>query len=1209
MKKTLSFLLSLVMALTLWPAAALADQSAGEIVMSFEYYDAEEETVALLRGPEAVAFTDEDTGLTLARTLLGEENVNAPGGWLTGLTVDEVEYSAASLELPYGSWAVYRNNAEDAVGIGDYRPQDGDVYRVVLTSYDPKTYRFPAMPRDLDALYWAMAESGAPLEEANALVQGETPAQSEIDDMTSALSGGGAHRVLIDGRTVQVDASSYPYTYTPTLTADKSLAAAGETVTVTVTEPVGLRLADLRAGGAALEAGEEEGTYTFSMPDCPVAVTAAFEEAETAANKLLGAVFSYDAEGEDPIPLTPAFDPAVREYDLTLYDCRLDDAVYSTLTFDADAGTTASWQYYLYDADYDFGFYTPGPDAAATRSGEAYGHAAANLTAPGMTNGQQHRVDVRPAGGSAVSYYFRTTLLPTLAELTVDGGAVEGFDPERAAYTVTVPEGTASVTVNAVPYDEEYSVYLNGAVEDIASAPTVLALTDGEALAELTVDDGYGVTAAYTLRVREAKSPAAQERLDRLDTLLDTIAAGYTESSGEWVVMDMAAYSALRPEGPKTSAAARQTYLNSAVAAVAEGGWSPAQTYAKAAIILRAVGADPTHLTRADGETVLDVTALLRRETVESVYVAPWVLLANVQGDLALTEEQVESLLAVVLREQGDDGLCGYEWDGVFYADLDTTGTVLAALAPYCDGHPAAKAAADRAVAALSAHQGENGSFGSANTDAMLLIGLAALGIDPDTDSRFLRPGGSLLDGLLSYALRDDSGFGFTDNTSANDLATEQGFRALLTARQVLETGEAYQVYDFSAVPAEAAGESAFLGCPVTLSVIPQGAEVSVTRDGAAMTAEGGVYDLAAGTYAYTAAKDGYRTASGTFTVTEEEASSHSAKRVSVSLTAVPDSGSSQIRVQVRVLTHDGTACGGQLTYKHDASAYYALAEDSVTLRTGQSAFDAVVTLLEREGLSYEEKTYGYLSAIDGLGETDHGSSNSGWLYMVNGRVTTTGSRDRILRNGDEVIFFFTDNYVDDYGSEKWTSGSSGASSAAPATERPAFSDVPASSPFYAAVQWAAGTGVTTGTSATLFSPNAPCTRAQAVTLLHRAVGAPAPAGTVAPFADVDPSSPFYTAIQWAAEQGIALGTEGLFRPDETVTRAQAAAFLYRAAGSPAARGAAFTDVAPGAYYRAAVDWAAERGVTLGTTAATFSPNAPCTRAQLVTFLYRRYAD
>ena len=168
------------------------------------------------------------------------------------------------------------------------------------------------------------------------------------------------------------------------------------------------------------------------------------------------------------------------------------------------------------------------------------------------------------------------------------------------------------------------------------------------------------------------------------------------------------------------------------------------------------------------------------------------------------------------------------------------------------------------------------------------------------------------------------------------------------------------------------------------------------------------------------------------------------------------------------------------------------------------------------------------------------------------------------------------------------------------------FADVPTGAYYYDAVAWAVENGVTGGTSATTFSPDNACTRAQMMTFLWRAAGSPEPESNVNPFADVSSSAYYYKAVLWAVENGITSGTSATtFSPDATVTRGQTVTFLWRNAGSPAASGGSFADVASDAYYAPAVAWAAREGITGGTSATTFSPDNACTRAQIVTFLWR----
>ena len=170
------------------------------------------------------------------------------------------------------------------------------------------------------------------------------------------------------------------------------------------------------------------------------------------------------------------------------------------------------------------------------------------------------------------------------------------------------------------------------------------------------------------------------------------------------------------------------------------------------------------------------------------------------------------------------------------------------------------------------------------------------------------------------------------------------------------------------------------------------------------------------------------------------------------------------------------------------------------------------------------------------------------------------------------------------------------------------FADVPVDAYCYEAVKWAASEGITGGIGNNLFAPGLPCTRGQIVTFLWRAAGSPAPK-SMSSFVDVAEDAYYAKAVAWAVENGITGGTgNGKFSPDATCTRAQAVTFLYRASGSPAVSGsAAFSDVAADAYYVSAVKWAEKNGITGGIGNGLFGSGDNCTRAQIVTFLYRAF--
>lgn len=245
-------------------------------------------------------------------------------------------------------------------------------------------------------------------------------------------------------------------------------------------------------------------------------------------------------------------------------------------------------------------------------------------------------------------------------------------------------------------------------------------------------------------------------------------------------------------------------------------------------------------------------------------------------------------------------------------------------------------------------------------------------------------------------------------------------------------------------------------------------------------------------------------------------------------------------------------------------------------------------------------------SGENGSWSTDRSSAKKGDIVTITvkpneGFQGTPSVKDK---NGDEID-------LRDLGGGKYSFTMPDSSVSISVTFSPVapagpFTDLVEGTYYYDAVQWAVENGITTGTSATTFSPDAPCTRAEIVTFLWRAAGSPAAEGED-PFTDVPRDSYYYDAVLWAVSQGITVGTSATtFSPNTFCTRAQAVTFLYRAAGCPAALGEIpFADVVSGAYYTDAVQWAVSKGVTVGSSPTTFSPDRDCSRAQIVTFLYR----
>lgn len=279
--------------------------------------------------------------------------------------------------------------------------------------------------------------------------------------------------------------------------------------------------------------------------------------------------------------------------------------------------------------------------------------------------------------------------------------------------------------------------------------------------------------------------------------LLEGISASYAQDddTGEWVIMDMGAYAASFPEAvSKTSAAAKQTYLDASIAALGQSSVSES-AYAKTILALAAQGIDPTQLYAAGSTTPIDaVSALAALSHSSSAWSATYTMAALQLGQNDTTAAE-QALLSAVLANQEADGSWN-EW-----GTIDTTANMLAGLSFYA-GDEAVDAAIEQGVAYLASQMSDAGTYTdgygyNSNSTAMVVIGLAAAGVNPDTDPRFIRNGSSVLDGLLSFAVGSE-GFGYQDNTAVSAYSTEQGFRALIAAWHMLSGDDSYNVYDFT---------------------------------------------------------------------------------------------------------------------------------------------------------------------------------------------------------------------------------------------------------------------------------------------------------------------------------------------------------------------------------------------------------------------------
>lgn len=312
--------------------------------------------------------------------------------------------------------------------------------------------------------------------------------------------------------------------------------------------------------------------------------------------------------------------------------------------------------------------------------------------------------------------------------------------------------------------------------------------------------------------------------------VMDTVAAANTERAADWWAMDMGAYARAYPDkGVALTEAAKQNYINAAITAIQSAGATDT-TYDKAILALTANGVDATRLyPTANSSTALNAITLLNKaDKSASAWSAPYTLAAYNQADFTGTQNYEQQLVEALLRAQKADG----SWDE--WGTIDTTANVLAGLAFYA-GDSRVKTAIDKAVDYLATQLGESGIYSdafsgpNANSTAMVIIGLTAVGVDPEKDARFSRNGLSVVEGLMSFALANNTGFGFTDNISYNDAATEQSFRALIALTQFRAAGKAFNVYDFSAGKTEPAYASGAGETEKPSEEPTQGEDITVT--------------------------------------------------------------------------------------------------------------------------------------------------------------------------------------------------------------------------------------------------------------------------------------------------------------------------------------------------------------------------------------------
>ena len=549
--------------------------------------------------------------------------------------------------------------------------------------------------------------------------------------------------------------------------------------------------------------------------------------------------------------------------------------------------------------------------------------------------------------------------------LAVPATAGENYEITLLKSGETAGEGiTVKCSVGERDINKDYLKVVDGKLQLAKKNDTGKVI---EATATITWSkDGKSLSKPVTVNIY----PAVNSR----KILMDKIAETYTNSSSDWVVFDMAVYAKC---GFGSNTTDTKNYLNLTINELA--GNTPLVTdRAKAEIILAALGVNSTKLKTVDGTEYSNAAKLADMNLGSSHYTAPWVLLAEQAGQLKLTDAQRNSMIALLTdsKNLGDDGLFFTTWAGETFADPDTTGTALAALAKYnTSEYPKVQAFVNKAVEGLSKAQNSNGSYGNVNSDAMVIIGLTAIGIDPGADARFVKGGCSLADALLLYVNDTKNGFstGYVSGTQgekAQALATEQGFRALVTLEKLASlNGDSKSFNIYTQLVKTSANGS-------TTTTRPEKPSDGFTSNGA-------------GTVPSTSTDSGTGGSAGSTTTAEW---------ISVAVSIEPGSGSAWYSGSVRV------AEGATVEQALETAA----AQASLILNIKDGYLRAVI----RSGVT--------------LGQYDEGP-NSGWLYKVDGKAPNVGIADYRLNGGETVTVYYTADYTKESGLDISAPASGGA--------------------------------------------------------------------------------------------------------------------------------------------------------------------------------------
>lgn len=668
-----------------------------------------------------------------------------------------------------------------------------------------------------------------------------------------------------------------------------------------------------------------------------------------------------------------------------------------------------------------------------------------------------------------------------------------------------------------------------------------------------------------------------------------------------WFIADLADYLKLYPDSENVLSNEQKQACLDKIISFADTATKPGDL-SKAIIALRALGYDAKNVYTSDLrkiDVVEKLTTLIdnKNSSVTNIYTLPYVIIALNQGEGYDTEEQINYLLKSALDSK--DSWQSTKWG------TDGLTPMIVALSSYYNKQEV-KVVLDESITILRNSQSENGNIGNASSSGLAIVAFSSQNIDSDT---VIKNGKSLIDGLLTYVNEDLDGFKPVNNS----FSTEQGFRGLI-AWQMAKNSQ--RAYDFKSNSMNIARATWGENCPITFEITPNDATVVIEGYSEISDKK---FDLPEGEYNYSVSKSGYKTKTGVFVVTANEAENHIAKTINVSLSkkssgSGSNSSNDEITVKIKVMIHNEDDCDNSYTYKKNSTSYTSIVNESVTVEKGTTVFDVLDEVLTKNDIDYVEGSYGYISSIDGISEFDHGE-NSGWMFKIGGKHSNLGCREQKLNKNITVEWFFTDDYTKEIGSESYGKDNAKKDEIIDKEKEEVtkekrelsettFNDIKSDDWYYKAVEYVYENNIMDGTDEG-FEPESNMTRAMLVTVLYKLE-----TGEIdnieTKFIDVPTDEWYSKAVAWAVSKGLVSGVSDIcFAPDDDLTREQMAVIIYKYAKLKGCDTNKLSDLSQFDDTDSISDWALEalkwangNGLINGVTNTILAPQETATRAQ-----------